>query len=339
SSQRRTCTRVPRTDCSLQARISTRLPFCISTRRCVACVANRELSPDAITTSNDATKPAPSVMPEPKRGALLQSAIASVTAQSKTTDTAALTPSTEKEVAFDAPISWPIVPTESQVRQRAIELSEWRSIRSLAATADEDWRLAERELYVEACGHGIKVDRQSFYLGDNFPYPVSTVPIAAAEELSRLGYSSPHTLRYLSKDDRTRIDRWFDARGFAPLPQQFDVDEEDWPEVPTHAEIGTRAHQLSQWRAARGIHASEAQDWQLAERELYTAACQLSSRPNRLNFYSNLDRTEPIPGFDTRIGEELGRLGVPNVGALNRLSADEHRKINRWFHARGFFEV
>ncbi|MEO0415274.1 MAG: hypothetical protein AAF226_10020, partial [Verrucomicrobiota bacterium] len=37
----------------------------------------RELSPDAITTSNDATKPAPSVMPEPKRGALLQSAIAS----------------------------------------------------------------------------------------------------------------------------------------------------------------------------------------------------------------------------------------------------------------------
>ncbi len=112
-----------------------------------------------------------------------------------------------------------------------------------------------------------------------------------------------------------------------------DVDE--WPRIPTEAEIGARATELSQWRAGKGIDATQEDDWHLGERELYMNACELDGSPDRLAFYDGGRSRSAIDGVSDDHAAELSRLGYPSAAALAAMTAADKAQVQRWFDARG----
>ena len=127
--------------------------------------------------------------------------------------------------------AWPIVPTESEIRARAEELSGFRHGNGLNGDEKRDWILAERELYRERCefvdGNARDDIRRHYYAGDNHDdlSQFSGIDQAGAEELNRLGFTTTTSLRDMSSADRERVTRWFDARGMKlDLPSTADID-------------------------------------------------------------------------------------------------------------------
>jgi len=119
----------------------------------------------------------------------------------------------ESVTPADSLPAWPRVPTEAEIGERASQLARWRQENGVAGSQEDDWILAERELFVQACGHGVKIDRKASYSSGTRRDAFPGVPPRVADELSRLGYPKPSSLAAINPADRCQVERWLKARG------------------------------------------------------------------------------------------------------------------------------
>ena len=124
-------------------------------------------------------------------------------------------PSSEREA-----VSHPVkggdpfhVPTESEIGERAQQLSRWRDEAQWEASQDQDWILAERELYRQACGLEEHTDRAASYRAGIGREEIDGIESWEADELARLGFPSAAAIAGMTNDEKAKVSRWFKARG------------------------------------------------------------------------------------------------------------------------------
>ena len=111
--------------------------------------------------------------------------------------------------------TWPRVPSEAEIGERASYLSGWREERGIEATTDEDWVLAERELFRDACGLPGTIERRAYYRGEHSRAEIEGIGSEAANELGRLGFPSPQSLAGIDSRSKGRVEKWMKARGIS----------------------------------------------------------------------------------------------------------------------------